>query len=502
MIMFRASDKPFLEHKVKAFSLFVHENFNFEDELLSVEKQLFPGLCAIIEEQGFKGKDSDILAIPVSVGSSVVYLVIAGLGRRDQGGNIPIEQYRRSLGRVVNSLIKHKCPTVAMQLPSATLFGVTPEYLSSQTSCIAGMAAYRFDEFITDPSRKVDVDIVIDAITDDVDEVKKGIASGEVIASAVNTARYWVDLPPCCLTPVELAEKAKRIAKAHNLKITVFNEEEVTQMGMGGLSAVARGSERDCQFVVMEYWADKSAPTLGFVGKGITFDAGGLSLKPSCGMETMKDDMAGASAVLASMNAIAHLKPHVNVIAFAPLAENLPSDKSLKPGDIVQFYNGKTAEVKNTDAEGRLILADALAYAVKHFDLDALVDIATLTGACQHALGPFYSGLFSQDEDLASRIYGASGVSGDRVWRLPLDEDYRPAIKSDVADICNTGKKQYLAGATTAAWFLAEFVDDVPWAHIDIAGTAYNVPDISYYGKGATGAVARLLIELAMKWGR
>jgi len=502
MVTVRASDKPLLKHGVKAYVLFLDENFSFENELIEIEKKFFPGLRTIMEEENFKGASSNTLVIPVSINSSVIHFMFAGLGRHDHEGHIPIEQYRRALGRVIKALIKHKCSSAAMQLPSAQLFGVIPNYLALQTSCIASMASYRFDEFITDPKRKEDIDVIIDLVTDSrADEVTKGIETGDIYSYSVNIARYWIDLPPCNLTPVDLAEKAKDLAKINRLKITIFNEDEVTQMGMGGLSAVARGSERECQFVVIEYQAeDKKAPTLGLVGKGITFDAGGLSLKPSPALERMKEDMAGAAIVLSAIHALATLKAPINIIAFAPLAENLPSDKSLKPGDIIQFYNGKTAEVKNTDAEGRLILADALAYAVKHYDLDALVDVATLTGACMHALGPFFSGLLSRHEDLVEQIYKASRISGERVWRLPLDDDYKAAIKSDVADMCNIGSKQYLAGATTAAWFLAEFVDDVPWAHLDIAGTAYDVPDISYYDKGATGIAVRLLIDLAMNW--
>jgi leucyl aminopeptidase len=199
------------------------------------------------------------------------------------------------------------------------------------------------------------------------------------------------------------------------------------------------------------------------------------------------------------MQAIAELKPAINVIALTPLAENLPSDKAVKPGDIVRFYNGKTAEIKNTDAEGRLILADALSYAIKHYDLDALVDLATLTGACVYALGHFYSALLSQHDVFAAQVKQAAELAGDRVWALPFDNDFKAAIKSDVADMSNVGNRRYAAGTITAAFFLKNFVADVPWAHLDIAGTAFDVPDISYYSSGATGAGTRLLIELAMQ---
>jgi leucyl aminopeptidase len=210
--------------------------------------------------------------------------------------------------------------------------------------------------------------------------------------------------------------------------------------------------------------------------------------------------MSGAAAVINTMEVIAQLKPKVNVIALAPLSENLPSGKATKPGDIIQFYNGKTAEIKNTDAEGRLILADALSYAVKHYKPDAMVDIATLTGACAYALGPYFTGLMSQHDDLVAKIEAAAKKSGDYVWRLPMTNDYKKAIKSDVADICNIGDNRIKAGAITAAHFLQHFVSDVPWAHLDIAGTAFDVPNVPYFRSGATGAGVRLLIELVMSW--
>ncbi len=217
-------------------------------------------------------------------------------------------------------------------------------------------------------------------------------------------------------------------------------------------------------------------------------------------METMKEDMSGAAAVIGAMQVLAQLKPAVNIIGITPLCENMPSGTATKPGDILRFYNGKTAEVKNTDAEGRLILADALSYAVKHFNPDAIIDLATLTGACAYALGPFFSGMISQHQELAQRVQEAARTSGDRVWPLPLDDDYKSAIKSNVADICNIGNPKYKAGAITAGFFLQQFVGDKPWVHLDIAGIAFDVPDISYYSTGATGVGVRLLVDLAMQW--
>jgi leucyl aminopeptidase len=214
----------------------------------------------------------------------------------------------------------------------------------------------------------------------------------------------------------------------------------------------------------------------------------------------MKDDMAGAAAVISTMEALAHLKPRINVIALAPITENLISGHATKPGDIIQFYNGKTAEIKNTDAEGRLILADALSYAVKHYRLDAIINIATLTGSCAYALGPFFGGLMSKHENLSARLLAAAKKSGDRLWPLPFHDDYKPAVRSTVADLCNAGNAKYRAGAITAGFFLKNFVDDVPWVHLDVAGTSFDVPDMPYFRPGATGFGVRLFIDLITDW--
>ena len=257
------------------------------------------------------------------------------------------------------------------------------------------------------------------------------------------------------------------------------------------------------RLVILKYSPQKNAkslPTLAMVGKGITFDTGGLSIKPATAMETMKDDMAGAAVVLGVMRVIAQFRPNINVIALAPMAENMPSGSAHKPGDIIRFYNGKTAEVKDTDAEGRLILADALSYAVAIYKPDAIIDIATLTGSCAAALGPFYAGLLSQSEELTAKVQESAQRSGDRVWRLPMDNDYKVAIKSHIADMSNIGTMQIKAGVITAAFFLKEFVGSVPWVHLDIAGTAFGVPDITYLRPGASGFGIRLLVDLIMNW--
>jgi len=497
------STKKMLEVKTDCFVFFLEDGFAFSKELKEVANTYFPRLKQYMEDKAFTGKANSSLVIPVSTEKKVVTLIFIGVGSAKKGKKIDIENLRRALGLLIRLAEKNKFASFVAKMPAAKLFGVTDEYLAKQCCSILHMANYHFDTFITDQDKRLAHDFSITLVVDKKEKkaFDTGIKEGKVIAQAVNSARHWVDLPPADLTPVQLADDAKKIAKKHGFKITIFDEKKVNELGMGGLAAVSEGSDRDCRLVIMEYKAKKkNAPTVAFVGKGITFDSGGLSLKPSGHMETMKEDMAGAAAVIASMDALGYLKPKINVLCVAALSENLPSGKATKPGDIIRFYNGKTAEVKNTDAEGRLVLADALSYTVKHYKPDAIIDLATLTGACQYALGSFFCGLMSKHDDFVKKVEHASKLSGDRVWPLPFDDDYKPAIKSTVADISNTGDRRYMAGTITAGFFLRNFVGDTPWVHLDIAGTAFNVPAISYFRDGATGFGVRLLIDLALHW--
>ncbi len=502
MINITVSDKSLLHQAAGCYVLFVSEGFDAKKHLKEWESQS-DTLFALIKQRDFTGKSNQMFFTHVMVDDKIKYLILMGLGKGLEKKKLPIEQYRRAVARAIKEALKLKTETVALQLPSATLFGVEASYLAQQTVEISMMASYHFDDFITDASRKETVlaDLTLCVDTKNKKTASEGAKAGQVIGQAVNRARHWIDLPPSTLTPAFFASKAQELAKEHDVFIQVFDEKQIIKMGMGGLAGVSRGSDEDCRLVIVEYKTKrKDAPTIAFVGKGITFDSGGLSIKPADYMECMKDDMSGAAAIISTVHALSHLKPDVNVIGLAPIAENLPSGKALKPGDIIRFYNGKTAEVRNTDAEGRLILADALSYAVKHYKLDAIIDIATLTGACAHALGPFYSGLMSQHDELVSIMQESAERSGDAVWRLPMSDDYKAAIRSEVADLCNIGSRQYKAGAITAAHFLQHFVGDVPWAHLDIAGTAFDVPAIPYYRPGATGSGIRLLIDIAMHW--
>lgn len=493
------SQKKLLQNPAEVYALFVEQNFDMKaipEEILNI----FPSLETYIKEQNFSGKEQSILSIPIIRNEKLIYLLLAGLGKKEK--KFAVESYRRAVALIVKFMQRVKVNTLALQLPLANVFGINDQVLGQETAIISRMTDYIFDTFKAREGGEKTIEIALILQKHGRAALQKGVKTGEIIGEAVNNARQWINLPANILRPDELAAEAKQIAKEYNLECTIFNEKKIGELGMGGLAAVSSGSNQECRFVILEYKSDKkNAPTLGFVGKGITFDSGGLSLKSAGGMESMKEDMAGAAAVIGAMKALAQLKPAVNIVGIMPLAENLPSGLAAKPGDIVRMYNGKTVEIKNTDAEGRLILGDALAYMAKNYKTDIIVDLATLTGACQRALGPFFSGLFGVNEPVLKKVEKAAQISGDAVWRLPLTNDYKPAMNCAVADLTNSANPKYLAGATTAAVFLQNFVDDVPWAHIDIAGTSFDVPDIAYQRpETATGAGVRLLVELAMSW--
>jgi leucyl aminopeptidase len=326
------------------------------------------------------------------------------------------------------------------------------------------------------------------------DGVEQGARRGEIEGRAVWTARELVNMPPCDLYPETFAQRARELAALPGLECTVLEEKQLEAEGMGALLGVARGSDRPPRLVVLRYRRG-GGRTLGLVGKGVTFDSGGLSLKTNEQMLDMKCDMAGAAAVLGAIRAIAELQLPVNVLGLLALVENLPSGRAMKLGDVLRARNGKTIEVLNTDAEGRLILADALAYAVDQ-KADHLVDLATLTGACVVALGTEVAGVMSNNEAWRARVLEAAKKAGERAWPLPMFAHYGELIKSHVADIKNTGGTRYGA-AITAAKFLEEFVADVPWAHLDIAGPAWAEHESPAQDAGGTGCFVRTLVELA-----
>lgn len=456
----------------------------------SYANEIFGDIIKIANIREFKCQAGSSLIINGFKNGSPVYLMLFGIESKAND----LEYLRRAIGLFVRSCESYKITKAAINFVDHEYFKVSILKIAEEIASILEIANYSFDDFITNKKIDNDFEVTISCQSSLKQGVDNGISHGKLIGESVNLSRTWCDMPPSKLNPTDLANNAIKIAEENNLIYKVFSKQDLESLKMEGILGVAAGSDQEPKMVILEYKSKNlDAKTVAIVGKGITFDSGGLSIKPAESMETMKDDMAGAAVVISTMRVIANLKPDLNIIAIAPITENLINGSATKPGDVLTFYNGKTAEVKNTDAEGRLVLADALSYAVKNYKLDAIIDIATLTGSCMAALGPVYCGLMGLDEILISQIEQAGKLSGDKAWNLPMHEDYKNAIKSDIADISNIGNKRYMSGAITAAWFLSNFVDNVPWVHLDIAGVAFSVPDRSYYRSGATGFGVRLL---------
>ncbi len=505
MIDFTCSHEPLSSITAQAYVVVCNDGAELPRDVAEECYKIYPHYQAVLERRKFKGKAGQSCAMTGEAHGESVAMIFVGMGSLSQQPEDIMEGYRRAVSKAIREAECQKVESIVLALPTPAALGTDAWNLGKETLCTMYMTAYHFDTFITDESRRhADrYDLTLVAHQHDHDALAKGAEVGQRIGHAVNQARDWCDLPPACLTPSALAEQAEKIAAPHDhLTCKVFDKKDILEMGMGGLIAVSQGSDQEPRFVIMEYsCGDKNAPHVSLVGKGVTFDSGGLSIKPAHAMDEMKDDMAGAASVIATMQAVAYLKPKVNIAALVPMTENLLGGSAMKPGDIIRHYNGITSEVKNTDAEGRLILADALAYASEKYSSAAILDAATLTGACQAALGKFYAGMVSKYDDLSDKVQQAGKRSGDQVWKLPFHEDYRIAVRSTVADVCNIGERRYHAGATTAGFFLSHFVpEDTPWVHLDIAGVSFNVPNRPYYRPGATGFGVRLFVDLLMNW--
>ncbi len=422
--------------------------------------------------------------------SSPARALVVGLGKRAE---MSAERARVAAALAARQAARFEAATIAWLLPEADEEDAIAAGLVTGTI----LGAYRFDRFIgRDPEDPPPP--AIDSLTLIAPEGVSGAAeSARVCAEAQNRARDLQSLPSNVATPAFLGGRALEIASEHEaVRAEVFGRDWLEERRMGGLLAVGQGGEEEEKLIVLRYGGGGDGPTLGLVGKGVTFDTGGISIKPSAGMQEMKMDMSGAAAVLEAVAAIAELALPLDLVAVVPATENMPSGTAVKPGDVITQYNGKTVEVNNTDAEGRLILADALAYAVE-LGAERIVDLATLTGAVLIALGSTYAAVISNDDDLAADVEGAGEETGELVWRLPLHPEFRALMKGTVADLSNLASKRK-AGTITAAEFLREFVGDTPWAHIDIAGTAWDVGR-EYTGTGASGYGVRLLVELARR---
>jgi leucyl aminopeptidase len=419
-------------------------------------------------------------------------VVIIGLGKKEDF----TAEKARVIGAVAQKALKQvKGEALAWMLPEAPE-GVEPGAIAAALVEGAGFSAFEFDRYKSGsdgeeapPSLKA-----VEINTDQ--DIAAMVRVGEVVANSGNRARYLQSLPANVATPEYLASRAREIADAHEkVTVDVMDRAAIVKAGMGGLEAVSKGGEDvEPRLITLKYTGKGSGEKLGLVGKSVTFDTGGISIKPSAGMHEMKMDMSGGAAVLEAVNAIAELDLALDIIAVLPSTENMPSGTALKPGDIITQLNGKTVEVTNTDAEGRLILADALVHCARE-GADRLIDFATLTGAVLIGLGSTYAALISNDDELAAQVSEAADRSGELVWRLPLHDEYKDLTKGEITDLVNASA-QRKAGTIYAGSFLEEFTEGKPWAHLDIAGTAWDTGR-EYWGKGPTGFGVHLLVALA-----
>jgi leucyl aminopeptidase len=395
-------------------------------------------------------------------------------------------------------LRRNRLKNVALITHGAGIGGLNAEDCAAAIAEGTALGLYRFLRH-----KKADDDADLEALTivehdaAKLAALQKGVDRGLILAEATNFCRDLANEPSNYLTPTELADRAKAIADKTGLECEIHGPDWLREKGMGGVLGVAKGSEEEPRFIVMRYKGAGDARPVALVGKGITFDTGGISIKPAAGMEEMKGDMAGGASVIAAMSAIARLRPNVNVVGIVPATENMPGGAAIKPGDVLVTMKGKTIEVINTDAEGRLILSDGLAFAVEE-GATAIIDVATLTGAISIALGNVAMGAMTNNEALYGRLKKAADAAGEKIWELPMWDEYKDQIKSEVADMKNTGGRG--AGSITAAMLLREFVDDTPWVHLDIAGVDTYDREKGVIVKGASGIPVRTLVHFALSF--
>ena len=460
-----------------------------DDAARAIDGDLDGALAEIVSSGEIKGKLAESVLLHAH-GKPYKRVLLIGLGEADKFEPWMLARYG---GTAVRYLGRRNAREIAFVLP--------PQCKGNETACasflIEGCVSGQFDTSIyqKDPERRSGADSVVVLGGDfDVAALQKGVERGEILGEAVNFARRLAITPANDMTPTVLAEEATKAAKDAGLEIEVLDEARCRAEGMGSFLSVAQGSAQPPKFIVMTYRGDPSSKELlALVGKGITFDTGGISIKPADRMEEMKYDMSGGAGVIATMHALGKLKPKLNVVGIVPATENMPGGRATKPGDIFTAMNGKTIEVINTDAEGRLILADALCYANK-LGATKIVDTATLTGACVVALGHAASAAIGNDDEFTGAFLAAAKPTGERYWHMPLYEDYTSAMKSDIADLKNTGGRA--AGTLTAAAFLKAFAGETPWIHLDIAGTAYLDGESAWQAKGPTGTPVRAFVSL------
>ncbi|OGG06075.1 hypothetical protein A3D05_04215 [Candidatus Gottesmanbacteria bacterium RIFCSPHIGHO2_02_FULL_40_24] len=475
--------------------LFVWEN-EIKRSLLPLPKNILTHIEEGINAEDFKGSKNDFIVLSSKGLISSYKLILAGLGKKsDFNLGILMEQ----IAKTIRKVRENKGVKIGLVFVSDWSDIMGTQRTAQAIVEASNLAAYQFMKYKSGEESKnlrPIEEVIINIHPAGLAAAEQGIYLGRIMSRATNYSRDLVNEPPRLTTPAFLADEALKIAKnsSGTIKAAVLEEDEIEKAGMEAFLGVSRGSDELPKFIILRYKNPHAKKKIVVAGKGITFDTGGLSLKSPEHMETMKLDMAGAASVLGIFSALAELKPSVEAVGMIAACENMPSGKALKPGDILRAVNGKTIEVLNTDAEGRLTLADVLSYAVKKEKPDEIIDLATLTGACMIALGQDIAGIFGNNENLLTQLEKSAKESGEKIWRLPLEKGYKDLIKSHIADVKNIGTGKY-AGAITAALFLEEFINKTSWAHLDIAGPAYMEKDTPINPKGGAGFGVRLILH-------
>jgi|LNFM01.1.fsa_nt_gb leucyl aminopeptidase len=476
------------EQKTACLVVGVHAGKRLGSAAELVDKAMRGALTRLVKRGDISGHLSETLMIPEAPGTGAERVLLVGCGKPD---GIKAAEYLQLVQKVARTIADAGLKNAVSCLSDTHVRDRDLGWKIRQTCSAFGGGAYRFDQMKSKPSKRAQfarLGLLVGA--EEFAEAQQAANTARCLLSGMGLMKDLANLPGNHCPPSHLAETARDLGKAHkSLKVTVLERAEMEKLGMGSLLAVARGSVQAPKLVTLEYSGcpDKSRPIV-LIGKGVTFDSGGISIKPGAAMDEMKYDMTGAASVLGVMKALAELSLPINVVGVIPAVENMPDGNAIKPGDVVTSMSGQTIEILNTDAEGRLILCDAMTYAAR-FEPEVVIDIATLTGACVIALGSHASGLLSNHDDLADELLAAGEKAGDRAWRLPLWDEYQKQLDSPFADMANVGGRE--AGTITAACFLSRFAKDYRWAHLDIAGTAWT----SGKAKGATGRPLPLLME-------
>ncbi|MCS7115892.1 MAG: leucyl aminopeptidase [Nitrososphaerales archaeon] len=485
------------DYELLAVNLFEKEGLS--ETIKFIDRALDGLITRLIEAQEFQGRLNQTNLIHTMGKLKIKRVLMVGLGEKKE---FNLEVVRIASGKVAQIVRELGLESYAQLFLEGTEFDA--DIIAQSVLEGSELALYRFDQYKTEKDERAKLVKKLIIYTPNeglVPKIYEGVKVGGIIVEGVKLARDLANMPSNIGTPTFLAEKAIEVAKDCGLKCQILEREDMERLGMGGILNVSRGSDQPPKFIILEYnpLNDRVSPIV-LIGKAITFDSGGISIKPSERMDEMKYDKSGGSAVIAIMQTVAKLKLPLRVIGIIPATENLPSGKAYKPGDIIKIYGGKTVEVINTDAEGRLILADAISYATQ-YKPEAIIDLATLTGACVIALGTLTCGMMGNDQRLKKGLMEAAKLSGEMVWELPLWKEYGEFIKSEVADMKNVGGRA--AGAIIGAIFLSKFVENYPWVHLDIAGTAYTQEgslEKTYIPKGATGFGVRLITQLLRNW--